>query len=669
MATNPLTIRPGVDVVKTPRLVEAGWATSNLVRFFQGLLQKRGGWARLTKTNIKGTARALHAFEDLQSVGYIGIGTDQLLELYSQGSISDITPLSRTSNLTNPFSTQSGSSIVTVLDAGHSRVPGDWVYVATAAYVGGLVLQGLYQVLAIAGSTYTFDAGVLATATITGGTTFTFTTQSGSTVVTFTLGAATFTTGQKILAYVPTTLGGITLSGNFAVTVSGGTNQITAATAALSNATASENGGQVQILYPLNASAPTVTTFAYGAGRYGAGLYGVGEGTVQAAGAPTSLFLRDWSLDNWGQFLLASPLNGPLYVWQPPITYNNRATLVGNAPGFSAAMFVAMPQQQVVSLGSDAGGFQDPLLLKFSDIGDYTSWTPTAINSAGSFRISRGSRLVGGISGERQAFIWTDLDLWSMNFLGGTLVYGFDTIARKCGLLAKRGAAMMGSRLFWVGANSWFTYDGSGVAPLKCPVWDRFFSRYDRNYIGNIHLAANTDFAELELHFPINGSGGLPVASIKYKVDEDVWDYSENYTRTAWLDRSDIGPPIGVDGPNGLLQAHETAIDADGAAMPSFAETGWFTLANGTLLIFIERLLPNFTFNSGGKVLLTVTVAEYDGDPNPRIYGPYTVTATTRYCIVRAEGRFAKLKVDFSSLGSFARMGLIQAVMAPAGRR
>src|SRR5262249_39744089 len=155
----------------------------------------------------------------------------------------------------------------------------------------------------------------------------------------FTLGAATFTQGQQILVYLQTQIGGATFSGFFPVNVNGGVFSFQAPGPAAENAGGQENGGQVQIIYPLASQLDGNSPFVYGAGPYGEGFFGEGSGQVG------QFVPRQWSLDNFGQLLLAAPINGALYQWTPPEAYNNRAAIVAAAPKFSTDMFVAMPQE------------------------------------------------------------------------------------------------------------------------------------------------------------------------------------------------------------------------------------------------------------------------------------------------------------------------------------
>ena len=70
-----LKLRPGVNSELTPSQLEAGYAVSNLIRFRDGLAEKLGGWRKFYQFAVGGVPKALHAWQDLNDVRYLGVGT------------------------------------------------------------------------------------------------------------------------------------------------------------------------------------------------------------------------------------------------------------------------------------------------------------------------------------------------------------------------------------------------------------------------------------------------------------------------------------------------------------------------------------------------------------------------------------------------------------------
>lgn len=666
MALDPLLIAPGVAVQPTPLLNGKRWSSSNLIRFKDGLLQKRGGCQRLSDDLIVGVCRGLHIFSDLQGFNYVGIGTNQRLEVYFAGSIYDITPIVAKRDILNPFSTVAGSPIVTVADASSTAIAGDWVRVDTMAYVGGIALQGLYQVVEVTAGGYTFNAGQNAASTVVaGGTTLTFTTAFASAVVTLNLGTYVFTNGQTILVWVSTSVGSVDLSGYYTATVTAGVATIVGPSIAGSAASATENGGLVRISYLL----PSAIEGAAVSGGYGIGLYGTGP-YGGATLIPTPYSLRQWSMDSWGEDLLASPSNGPIYIWQPPIGYDNPATVIPKAPDASVTMFVSSASRQIIALGctDPITGDQDLMLVRWCSTDDYTDWTASATNSAGSFRLTKGSRIVGGTQGPNYVLIWTDTGLWLMQYTGYPYIYRFDQVGWGCGLMSMRAFAEIGPRYHWLGPKGFFVYDGQAVRPVRSPVWDQIFDNIDTNYVDAVHAGSNSYFNESEWFYPTTGSAGVCTQSVKLNVEaeEGEWDINPNFQRSAWHDAANSLAPIATDYV-GYLQQHEMTNDLDGSAIVAMAQTGFFGINEGFDFTRIGRILPDFKLSDGATVYVEFDFVDYVND-DVRTFGPYTVTADTQYIQVDGRGRYMRVRVYSNGLGVWWRLGRCQIEQAPDGR-
>ncbi len=674
MATKKILLRPGVNTQLSQTLNEGGISGSNLMRFREGLPEKLGGWANMNTQHVIGTVRSLHAWMDLSNIIYLAFGSEQRLQLLSAGAITDITPIRRTANLTNALSTTAGSNVVTVADVLHGASVTDNIVFPIPVAIGGLVLFGNYVVASVPDANhYTFLAAANATATVAaGGATPAFTTTNGSNVVNVLLPNHGLSSGSVFRVQSSTTVGGVTLANQYIVNTVIDANNFTilASSAATSSATVSENGGQAQIQYLLPTGlASDQPVVGWGGGAYGMGVYGTANVSSLVINP-----LRNWSLGNFGQNLVAVPTNGALYAWIPPVAAGNVAAVVSAAPSISWAMFVAMPQQQVVLLGSSTAGVQDPLLVRFSDVGDYTVWTASATNQAGSYRLPRGSKIVGGLQGPTMGFIWTDVEVWGMQYTQPPFVYSFMALGSGCGLIAPKAACVMASAVYWMSQRGFFSYGGNGVAPVKCDVWDAIFKNLDPNNLSKILAAPNSAFNEVGFFYPsLSGGGGEIDSYAKFNVAEGLWDYG-SLVRTAWTDQSILGMPVGVDGPNGLIQQHEIAVDANGAPMTGVEiTTGFFDLEDGEYFIFVDQIIPDFVWtgssNAGAQTLqLTVYVTNYPGDP-PTAFGPYTITSSTEYITLNTRARQMAFKIESDGLGVFWRLGAMRYRGAPDGKQ
>ena len=174
MPLKKLLLKSGVNRENTRYTSEGGWYECDKIRFRQGTPEKIGGWQRISSTVFQGVARSLWNWVTLGSQNLIGVGTNLKFYIENGGAYNDITPLRATVTLTNPFETTSGSPIVVVTDANGGYTDGDFVTYSGASAVGGLTLNGEYQItITTTTNEYTIDAGAAASASATGGGTVT----------------------------------------------------------------------------------------------------------------------------------------------------------------------------------------------------------------------------------------------------------------------------------------------------------------------------------------------------------------------------------------------------------------------------------------------------------------------------------------------------------------
>ncbi len=699
-----LKLIPGVNTQETPALNDSGGISqSNLIRFFAdprlgAMCQKLGGWSRFFGQPMPATARALWAWEDLNLNTHLAVGTQTinglgyaLLGVITNSILQNITPQQSSEDITPAVATTSGSSIVTITDNTTLGITGyDSVYIATQISVGGVVLFGLYQAGLLSNNAYTVQAVDIlgnptpATSSSTSPVLPVFTTVSGSLTVTVTLPNYTYQVGQTFPVLVETTVGGIALYGNYVVQSLVDSSHFTIIGGNPANASTSGtlNGGNVHFIYSYGYG--TIPGgIGYGAGAYGAGGYGTGNAVSPASG--NWITANDWTLDNWGEILIAcadqtltpgtTPFQ-PLYQWEESVT---GATIITAAPPVNDGAFVAMPQRQIVAWGSTQTGIQDPLLVRWCDVNNFNQWIALPTNQAGSYRIPRGSRIVGGLQGPQQAILWTDIDAWSMQYIGPPYVYSFNEIGSGCGMIARKAAAFWNGIGYWMGFLQFFTLSGAGVQILPCPVWDVVFQNLNTAIdpstgvpnTQKIRVAVNSLFGEITWYYPSANGNGENDSYVKYTPQLNIWDYG-TLARTAWVDQSVLGPPIGADPMTGLLYQHETSNDADLQAMQPFFQSGYFTLSEGDLKTFIDLIWPDMKFGKLSQsqtavVQISFFVVDYPGD-TPTVFGPYSVTQATQYFNTRLRGRLVSIRISSSDLGSFWRIGALRYRYAADGK-
>ena len=726
MPHNTIKLKPGVETNTTPALNEAAYSSSAFIRFLPerngyGLAQKLGGWVVYYASSIGSKIRALKGWADLNATNHLGIGAESSLSVLTGNNLVNITPQTSVTNTAPVFATTSGSNVVTVTDSNITASVLDYVTYVTPVTVGGLVLNGPYKIQSAAGTQYSIYASSVATSTANtstntvggsfvvgntyeivsvGSTSFTsigaaantvgviftatgvgsgsgtarlvaeysFATTNGSSIVTTYFDNHGFNVGDSFYVGVSTTVGGIPLSGLYTVQSVVTTSSFTFAAANSATSTVGPttatviNSGLVQSTFYV-AIGPQPIGTGFGVGGFGAGGFGVG--TTQPSVPGTAITATDWTLDNFGQDLIACPAGGAIYYWDPSGQLQNAQIVGGNGPLVNSGIFVAMPERQVIAYGSSFTLSPDPMLVRWSDIEDFTQWVATPTNQAGSYRIPTGSKIVAGIQGPQQGLLWTDLDLWAMQYIGPPFVYGFNKIGSNCGAISRHCTGQLNGAIYWMSQKQFFMSMGSGPQTIPCPVWDVIFQNINTSYLYKVTCGVNSQFNEVTWYYP-SASSTENDSYVKYNTVLQQWDYG-TLGRTAWIDQSVLGSPIGAGSDNYLYQ-HEVGNDAANGtqttAMLSSFQTGYFQLNEADNLIFIDQIWPDmkwgtYSGNPNATVQITFYVTNYPGD-TPVAYGPYTMTQATEYISVRIRARLMAFNISSSDVGTFWRLGAIR---------
>jgi hypothetical protein len=679
-----LKLMPGVDQNKTPTLNEAAISESQLIRFVPdrtmgGLVQKIGGWAKFFAQPINSKIRSLWAWEDLNVNSRLAIGAEGLpagggncLTVLLDNSLDDITPeTTLADDIAVAFTTTEGSAEVIVTDAGRNVGAFDSVFISPQISVGGLIIYGFYPCIFLGPNTYkiiALDAAGypwLATSSVTsGGVVPQLETTVSTPNINVTLPNHNLFVGSTFAVIIPVDFGSptnLTLYGQFTVQEVIDENEfvIFADVEAGATTTQDVNGGYVDFKY-YRGIGPLPEGTGYGIGPYGRGTYG--RGTAFTASPGTPINATDWTLDNWGDTLVACPLDGPVCVWSPD-TGLPIARPIGSGPYVNDGIFVAMPQRQIVAWGSTFNGFKDPLLIRWSDSGNYDSWIAQPENQAGSYRIPKGSRIVQCIQGPQQSLVWTDVGMWSMQYIGPPYVYSFNEVGSGCGLIGRKAAASVNNITYWMGPSQFYRYAGGGVEVVNCPVWDVIFQDLDQDNLDRIRVAPNSRFNEIAWYYPTTTSNGEVAKYVKYNYALNTWDYG-TLSRTAWINESVLGAPIGA-GSDTYIYQHEVSPDAAGQPINSSFQTGYFVLSEGNEKLFIDQIWPDMKWgyfgepNKAANVKITFFVADYPNS-DPVQHGPYTMTREIDFITPRLRGRLVSIKVESSDIGSWWRLGNIR---------
>lgn len=429
-----------------------------------------------------------------------------------------------------------------------------------------------------------------------------------------------------------------------------------------------ENDGTRQIaagtyntLYAINANntATDITPSGLTAGRvdattntaYGGGYYGNEEYGIPRADTETIQTATTWSLENWGEYLLAmSSDDGKLYEWQ--LNVASPAALVSNAPTSCTGMMVT-EERFVVCFG--AGG--DPRKIQWSDQEDNTTWTAAATNQAGDINIQTNGRILAGLRTRGQSLILTDQDAHSMTYQGPPFVYGFERVGTSCGIIAARAAASVDNGVFWMGRRGFFVYSGGRVQDVPCEVADYVFSDLNRDQSSKISCTVNSSWNEIWWFYPSENSSECD-RYVAYDFAENIW-MTGTMDRTAGIDRGVFRYPMFIAS-DGTLYEHEIGYNYDSAT--PYAETGPIAIGVGENIMNVVELIPDEKtqgdVNAKFKTRFYPNAAETE-------HGPFTMSNPTS---VRFQGRQVRMRVE-GNADSDWRVGIMRLDARQGGRR
>ena len=634
MSLQKLIFKPGINREGTDYSNEGGWFNSNLIRFRKGLPEKIGGWAKNTINTFKSTGRALHAWVSLAGTKFTGLGTTWKYYIKVGDAFNDVTPI-RVTTGANEISfakVANGDATLTVTDTAHGAVKNDFVTYSGCVSLGGNitanVLNQEYQI-----------------ATITSPNVYTI--------------EAKDTAGDEVTAAAGD-------SGNGQGTII----------------------GAYQINVGLDVYVPST---GWGISTWGAGTFG-SAGTLDANNQ-----LRLWSHDNFGEDLVMNVRSGGIYYWDTSAKTlgTDRAVALSAVSGANLTPTLALQtlvsdvDRHVICFGADPlndggtarTGSIDPMFIAWSDQENVAEWEPKSTNTAGSFRLSAGSAIIGATRARQETLVWTDTSLYSMTFVGQPFTFSVNLVNEGVGLVGPNAMINTPKGVFWMDKKGFYTYTGA-IQQLPCTVDAHVFNDLEEIQTYQIFGFLNKAFDEVGWFYCSSGETVID-KYVVYNYEDNLWSIGE-LTRTAWLDEGIFTDPIATYSSSdvGYLYNHETGNDADGSAMTNvFIESSDFDIdPAGEEFQFISKIIPDIKFTGTGDTGSAGQTAEIVLKRR-NFPGEDLTTAVTSSCTsvttkidTRIRGRQAVLRIqsnddDTTQTGMSFRVGAMRLDSSPDGRR
>jgi len=439
-------------------------------------------------------------------------------------------------------------------------------------------------------------------------------------------------------------------------------------------------GGTGNMNYQLNLG-PEFSVPAFG---WGTDTYGISTWNTPRSTSNVTLEARQWSLDNFGENLVATVLNGGAFEWKPSTGVSTRATAIAGAPTASRISLVSTPDRHLLFMGTEktiaTPNSQDDLLIRFSSQEDINTYQPTAENTAGSLRIADGSRIVAAERSRGQILVWTDTSLHGLQFIGPPFTFGLRQLGQNCGIIGMHAGIDINGISYWMSQDSFFLFDGS-VKKLPCTVEQFVFDNINVTGSENAFAGHNGEFNEIMWFYPRTGSNEIN-AIVAYNYLEQTW-WTGTLDRTTWIDREVFDNPVASDYlpsttannevilglTDGATQMflHETGNDADGEAITAFVKSGVVQIAQGDEFAFVSKIIPDVENQAG---VLNAKL-EFKNYPNNSISVTKTTSFsdTTDFVSLRGRGREFTVNLVSNTTGTAWRLGTQRFDIQPDGRR
>ena len=688
MPLKKILLKPGVNQENTRYTNENGWYISEKVRFRQGTPEKIGGWQRISPYTFQGICRLLWNWVTLSFDNLLAVGTNLKFYIERGGVYNDITPIRETATLTNPFTTNitaGTANRVLVTDASHGAKNNDFVTFSGASAVGGLTLNGNYQIANVTTNTYTITAASNATSVATGGGTVTakYEINVGPAIQGAVIGWGSGAWGQGAW--------GVGVSGTERLRLweaqnwgedlvfgyRGGALYYWDATNGVSTRGVALNaiGGNVTF----TSASPTVVTFSSILLSEGTAVkFDASSSMPSGVTAGTTYYLRnvDGATANisaapTGALVNAASTGSGVYV----------SDLV-DVPTKQNGMIVSDTSRFLLLFGTTAYGSAvlDPMLIRWSNQESVVDWIPAVTNQAGSLRLSHGSQIITELQTRQEILVWTDSALYSLQYFGPPFVWGSQLLADNISIVSLNATAVASNVVYWMGVDKFYTYNGR-VQTLRCDLRRYVFSDINVSQLDQIFASTNEGFNEI-WWFYCSANSTVIDKYVVYNYAEDIWYYGL-MGRTAWIDSGLRNYPEAATYNYNIVD-HEYGVDDNATGTPvaieAYIESAEFDIEDGQNFGFVWRMVPDLTFQGSTAQNPQVTMTLYGMNGSGSGFNieaakavSQTSTATieqfTNIIYTRIRGRQMIMKVGSSGLGTTWQLGAPRIDIKQDGQR
>jgi hypothetical protein len=359
----------------------------------------------------------------------------------------------------------------------------------------------------------------------------------------------------------------------------------------------------------------------------------------------------------------------------------------------SISTLVDVPLMQYNMLVSDASRFlivfgtneygstvADPMLIRWGNQESLVDWVPSALNQAGSLRLSHGSQIIAVQQTRQEVLVWTDSALFSLQYLGPPLVWGSQILGDNTSIIGPNATAIASGVTYWMGVDKFYVYNGR-VQTLRCDLRRYVFSDINKYQNFQVFAGTNEGFNEV-WWFYCSANSTTVDRYVVYNYAEDIWYYG-TMARTAWSDSGIRAYPQAATYNYNIVD-HEYGVDDNetGTTLPitAYIESAEFDIEDGQNFGFVWRMVPDLTFDGSTATTPQVTMTLYgmngsgsglNTEASKAVARTSTVTIEqfTNIIYTRIRGRQMIMKIGSDGVGTTWQLGAPRIDIRQDGRR
>ena len=407
---------------------------------------------------------------------------------------------------------------------------------------------------------------------------------------------------------------------------------------------------------------------------------------VSKAGNYTTSSDDRWKFVQFGQDVIGTNFANPIqYI--TAYSGSNFADLSADAP---KAKYIAVVRDFVMTgYTNDAVDGNKPYRVRWSGIGDHTSWAISAATQADYQDIADMGDVTGLVGGE-YATILLEKGIVRASYIGSPLIFQFDKVETVRGCKVPGSVCNVGHSVFYLADDGFYMFDGERSQPIGAEKVNRFFLEdWDGAYAKNMSASADPLRQIIVWSYTSTTSvDGSPDKMLIYNYALNRWStaeiavdlvapiYTAGYTLedldTAFGGSIDV-LPASLDG--AIYRGGEFLFAASkdkkiqtftGDTLNAVVETAEFEGKTG-FFTMLRGIIPYVTLRENASGNVTAQVASRNRQIDTYTFNSSTSLNTDNIIPVRSAGRYHRIRLNIT--GGWKKAQGIDIDFSTNGRR